>query len=201
MKRTPASDSAKKIAKYLRKERPDYLYMKEVFRYLRKELGIKVDKKSKKLPYVPSEDEIIRYYNVVWKSKNIQNMVIIKTLLYTGIRVGELVSVKIEDINLDDMVIKIINGKGSKDRIVPFPNSFKEVLAMHINSSLKKGSIYLFESDRLKKPYTERGIRKILMEYTKTAKMTKSISPHKLRHFLFTWMKKQGIDDSFIFWS
>ena len=46
--------------------------------------------------------------------------------------------------------------------------------------------------------YSERGIRKILMNYTKSAGMDRSISPHKLRHFLFTWMKKQGVDDALI---
>ena len=55
----------------------------------------------------------------------------------------------------------------------------------------------MFESS-WKKPYTDRGIRKILAQYSKTAGMEHSISPHKLRHFLFTWLKKQGIDDALI---
>ncbi len=48
------------------------------------------------------------------------------------------------------------------------------------------------------KRYTDRGIRKILAKYTKLAGLTHSLSPHKLRHFLFTWLKKQGIDDALI---
>ncbi len=46
--------------------------------------------------------------------------------------------------------------------------------------------------------YTDRGIRKILAVYSKEAGMKHSISPHKLRHFLFTWLKKQGIEDALI---
>jgi len=195
--RTSAPMKAKQIAKQLRKERPDYFYLKEIFKYLRKELDIKVQKTPKKLPYVPTEEEMTKYYKEVWDSKNIQNMVIIKVLLYTGIRVGELVKVKIEDVDLDNGTIKVINGKGGKDRIVPFPTTFKEVLAMHINAAEKKEAKYLFESVR-REAYSERGIRKILMNYTKSAGMDRSISPHKLRHFLFTWMKKQGIDDALI---
>src|SRR5262249_33730348 len=61
----------------------------------------------------------------------------------------------------------------------------------------QKGAIYLFESVR-KKPYTDRGIRKILENYTKEAGLTQPLSPHKLRHFLFTWLKKQGVDDALI---
>lgn len=61
----------------------------------------------------------------------------------------------------------------------------------------KIGAKYLFESS-WKKPYTDRGIRKILMQYTKEAGIEESISPHKLRHFLFTWLKKQGVEDALI---
>lgn len=93
--------------------------------------------------------------------------------------------------------IRIHQGKGKKDRVVPFPSIFKEVLAIHAYSMAKKGAIYLFESIR-KKPYTDRGIRKILANYTKEAGLSQPISPHKLRHFLFTWLKKQGIDDALI---
>lgn len=49
-----------------------------------------------------------------------------------------------------------------------------------------------------KKPYSDRGVRKILARYTQAAGITASISPHTLRHFLFTWLKTQGIDDAFI---
>jgi site-specific recombinase XerD len=49
-----------------------------------------------------------------------------------------------------------------------------------------------------KKPYSDRGVRKILARYTQAAGITTSISPHALRHFLFTWLKTQGIDDALI---
>lgn len=55
----------------------------------------------------------------------------------------------------------------------------------------------VFESS-WSKPYSDRGIRKILEKYSKLAGMTKNISPHALRHFLFTWLKKKGIDDALI---
>jgi integrase/recombinase XerD len=192
-----AKQKAKQIAKYFRQERADYLYIKAVFRQLRQELNITVTKTPKKLPYVPTEEEIKKYYSTVWQSKNMQHVVMIKTLLYTGIRVTELISVKINDIDIDTCQIKLNQGKGKKDRIVLFPKSFKETFAMHIASALKKGNIYLFESS-WKKKYSDRGIRKILEHYTKEAGIEISISPHKLRHFLFTWMKKQNIDDTLI---
>ena len=63
--------------------------------------------------------------------------------------------------------------------------------------SAAPGAAFLFESS-WKKPYSDRGVRKILARYTKAAGITASISPHTLRHFLFTWLKTQGIDDALI---
>ena len=60
-----------------------------------------------------------------------------------------------------------------------------------------KGANYLFESVR-KRKYTDRGVRKMLARYARAAGITRSMSPHKWRHFLFTWLKKEGIDDALI---
>lgn len=74
---------------------------------------------------------------------------------------------------------------------------FREILAIHVHNSKAKKQEYLFEST-WQKQYTDRGIRKILAKYTQKAGIKHSVSPHKLRHFLFTWMKKQGVDDALI---
>ena len=196
--RTPVKEKAKQLCKLLKTESPDYNYLREVFRQIRKDLNIVVDAGSpKKLPYVPTEEEIAKYYSAVWKSRNMQHVVLIKTLLYTGVRVTELIHIKLTDIDFDRCQIRINQGKGKKDRIVPFPNSFREILAIHVDNSKSKKQEYLFEST-WKKQYTDRGVRKILAKYTQEAGIEHSISPHKLRHFLFTWMKKQGVDDALI---
>ena len=195
--RTPVREKAKQFSKLLVKENPDYNYLRELFRHIRFELQIEPGKQPNALPYVPTEEEVKKYYTVVWQSRNMQNVIITKTLLYTGVRVSELVRILISDVDFDRCQIRINQGKGKKDRIVPFPESFKEVLAIHAQSVTKKGGKYLFESS-WKKPYTDRGIRKILAIYSKEAGMKHSISPHKFRHFLFTWLKKQGIEDALI---
>jgi len=66
-----------------------------------------------------------------------------------------------------------------------------------MSNTAEKLTSYLFESS-WKKPYSDRGIRRILEKYSKLAGMSQNISPHKLRHFLLTWLKKQGIDDALI---
>ena len=195
--RTPPSKMAKQLVKYLRPQRPNYNYLRDLFRHLRKELEVPVRTAPKKLPLIPTEEEIKKYYEAVWQAKNTQHLVMIKTFLYTGIRVGELIKVKISDIDFEGCQIRINRGKGGKDRVVPFPVSFREILSMYVTQIQEKKFVYLFESS-WKKAYSDRGIRKILMRYTQAAGIESSVSPHKLRHFLLAWLKKQGIDDALI---
>lgn len=195
--RTPAKKKARQLARNLRSERPDYAYLKQVFRYLREELDVQPECAPKKLPYVPSEEEIRGYYKTVWEARRSQDIVLIKTLLYTGVRVSELVNIRLDEVDFDRCQIRINKGKGSKDRLVPFPPTFKETLALHATEIKKRGATYLFESS-WKKKYTDRGVRKILARYADVAGLKHPVSPHKLRHFLLTWLKKQGLDDALI---
>jgi integrase/recombinase XerD len=130
--RTPPSKMAKQLVKYLRPQRPDYNYLRDLFRHLRKELDVPVTTTQKKLPIIPTEEEIKKYYEAVWQAKNIEHMVMIKILLYTGIRVSELIRVKISDIDFERCQIRINQGKGGKDRVVPFPIVFREILSMYV---------------------------------------------------------------------
>src|SRR5919204_4334914 len=81
--------------------------------------------------------------------------------------------------------------------MVPFPEPFKETLALHMERMREKGATHLFESS-WKKRYSERGVRRMLERYAQAAELERNVSPHQLRHFLFTWLKKQGIDDALI---
>lgn len=200
MKRTSAAKKAEELAKYLRNERPDYNYLLALFQNIRKILDVPVTSKSKKLPYVPTEEEIRKFYKSIWENNSnakMQHIILIKTIIYTGVRVSELIKIKIDDINFNDCQIHIRLGKGKKDRIVPFPIIFRESLALYVASVQKDNAVYLFESS-WKKPFSDRGIRKILEKYNLIAGIKHPISPHKLRHFLFTWLKRQGIDDALI---
>src|SRR2546425_11680018 len=195
--RTPPRKKAKELEKLLRTERPDYSYLKSVFRALREELEIAVPRKEVRLPEIPTEDDIRRFYQTVWNCRNFADMALIKTLFYTGVRVSELVAIRLDEVDVERCQIRITQGKGSKDRQVLFPHSFRELLALHIEQMRNKGAIYLFESVR-KHKYTDRGVRKMLARYAIQAGITRSMSPHKWRHFLFTWLKKEGIDDALI---
>jgi integrase/recombinase XerD len=130
--RTPPSIKAKELAKLLRAERADYPYLKSVFRALRTELEISMPRKKERLPEVPTEDDIRRFYQAVWNCRNFADMVLIKTLFYTGVRVSELVSIRIIEVDVERCQIRITQGKWNTDRLVPFPSSFRELLALHM---------------------------------------------------------------------
>ena len=77
------------------------------------------------LPAVPSEDELRGYYQVVWQARRTSDMVLIKSLLYTGVRLSEPVTIRLAHVDFDRCQIRITAGKGGKDRIVPFPTRSK----------------------------------------------------------------------------
>src|ERR1019366_7259847 len=105
-------------------------------------------------------------------------MVLIKTLFYTGVRVSELVNIRLDEVDLDRCQIRITRGKGNKDRVVPFPDSFKETLGQHMDLLHGKGATYLFESS-WKKKYSDRGVRRMLERYAKAAGLEHNVSPHQ----------------------
>lgn len=198
IKKVTVPQRAKQIAEIIQVDKPDYYYLKELFRGLRKELEIKRDTEPKKMPYVPSTEEIKQYYDVVWNSQNKKHMIMIRLMLYTGIKSSELVKIKITDINLAKCLIRILNdSKNHKERFVPFYDNLKKSLSDYIKEIKQTGAEYLFESN-WKAPYSPQSIRKILTEYSRLANMKETITPGKLRHFLFVWMKEQAVDDDLI---
>lgn len=197
--RTPVRTKAKQVAKLLSHETPDYNYLRELFRHLRKELKVFVPKKNtaKQMVTSISAKELANFYKQLKQEGNNQNQIIIKVLVYTGIRVSELVNVMIEDIDFAKCQIRIRKGIRGQERIVPFPKAFKEDLIAHVIEMQERKAQYLFESS-WKKPYTDRGIRKMMSLYSKKAGLKENISPNTLRKFLLSWLKKQGIEDAMI---
>ncbi len=136
--RTPPKKKARELAQYFRVERADYPYLISVFRALREELEIQVPQSTTRLPEVPTEEELRRFYQAVWNCRNFADMVLIKTLFYTGIRVSELVAIRLDEVDVERCQIRITQGKGHKDRQVPFPLPFRELLARICRACVRK---------------------------------------------------------------
>ena len=185
-------EAAKKIVRLLKPNCPDYHYLKKVFQHTRELLDIKPEKARKRLPELLTDTELITFYEAVWNARNTNHLVMIKLLIYTGIRNAELTNVQIKDIDLTNCTVRIEQGKGKKDRYVLFPMSFRGELAQYIEKQKLNGAKFLFESNRLG-AFSTRRIRQIIKEYSDQSGIEKRVYPHLFRHQIITYLTRKGI--------
>lgn len=121
----------------------------------------------------------------------VRDRLLLEMLYATGMRVGEIENVKLNDLNLYDNSIKIL-GKGNKERIVYFGEYAREILDMYIK--LRDDSCpYLFINNR-KERLTARGIRYIIDKIVSKASLDTKVSPHMFRHSFATHLLNEGCD-------
>jgi site-specific recombinase XerD len=148
----------------------------------------KSPKIPKDVPEVLTREEILRLFNAASSKKS---LLIMKLLYSTGLRVSECAKLKINDLNLEDREGWVRMGKGKKDR--PFDLSVKivEDLRKHIQT-LDEGVVYLFPGKN--GHITTRNIQKIIDNAARKAKISKKVTPHKLRHSFATHYLEKGVN-------
>ncbi len=156
-------------------------------------------KKERTLPTFLHPNELDDLFNIPNLNTPLghRNRLIMELLYSTGIRVGELVKIRIKDLNLNDLTIKVM-GKGKKERYVLFGSPLKKILKDYLKETrlkLLKGK----ESDYLLinkngNPLSDRGVRLIIDTIVKKSSLSKKISPHVLRHTFATHMLNEGAD-------
>lgn len=181
--------------------------LRSFFKYLKRTSIIKNNpmtlisnpKAEKKLPKVVYSNELETILSVpdITKPIGCRDSLILELLYSTGIRVGELVNIKISNINMNKKEIKIF-GKGSKERIVLYGDKCDRLLNIYLDNmrfklANEKSLDYLFLS-KTGKPINVREIRFIIDEIVKEAGLKIHISPHVLRHTFATDMLNNGAD-------
>lgn len=155
-------------------------------------------KLDKKLPNFLYTNDLEQLLNTPKTDEiyGIRDSLILELLYSTGIRVSELVNIKLKDINYDDKQIKI-KGKGNKERYVLFGNVCLKKINQYISNSRtildKKNSDYLilnYNGDKI----TSRSIEKILKKYQQLADLKINVTPHTLRHTFATHLLDGGAD-------
>ena len=155
-------------------------------------------KKEKRLPRYFEYNELEELFKVpdLKDPFGQRNRLILEMLYATGMRVGELVSIKVKDINVEEGTILIL-GKGNKERITHFGEYAKDILLLYLEDGYKKlnknNLDYLFINNKATK-LTERGVRDILNSIIKKTDLSKHISPHMLRHTFATHLLNEGCD-------
>lgn len=161
---------------------------------------IESPKVGMKLPDTLSEDEIDAIINAVDLSKpeGERNRAILETLYGCGLRVSELINLKLSDLFFDEGFIKV-TGKGDKQRFVPivettqkFINIYKEQIRPHID--IKKGHEDILFLNRRGKQLTRAMIFTIIKQLAESIGLKKNISPHTFRHSFATHLLQNNAD-------
>lgn len=159
---------------------------------------LNLPKKERKLPVFFEYNELELLFDVpdINTSLGQRDLLILELLYATGIRVSELVGIKVNDISMNENSIYIL-GKGNKERIVYFEDIAKEALEQYLKDGRrelnKKNSSNLFLNNN-GGDLTTRGVRDILDRIIKKTTMSKNISPHMLRHSFATHLLNEGCD-------
>lgn len=180
--------------------------LKVFFRFLAREEYVSEDpteamespKLWKRLPETLSVNEVERII-LASRGKNAQNirdLAILELLYASGLRISELVNLKLVDVNLEIGFVKC-RGKGGKERIVPMGKKAAGAIEVYVKQArgkyLKGTSDYIFLNKSGKK-ISRQSCWKILKKYASLASVKKNISPHTLRHSFATHLLEHGAD-------
>lgn len=149
-------------------------------------------RKEHKLPKVISKEEIITIIN---NTNNIKHRCIISLLYSAGLRRGEILNLKITDIDSKRMLIHINKAKGNKDRYSLLSNTVLKELREYYKEW--KPKTYLFEG-KIGQKYSAESIAKILKKASEKAGIHKKVTPHMLRHSFATHLLENGTNLRYI---
>lgn len=158
---------------------------------------LKIDRPFKPafLPTILSLEEIKLLFD---NTSNLKHRTILKTIYGCGLRISEVINLKLEHIDGDRNCIAIKQGKGRKDRLVPLPEELLTELRLYYRAYKPKA--YLFEgipqkaTEDIVVPYSASSIRAFLKLAVKRSKILKKVTPHTLRHSYATHLYEHGVN-------
>ncbi len=149
-------------------------------------------RKEEKIPVVLSESEVAKIFNEI---TNLKHKAILMTIYSSGLRLNELLSLQIKDIDFDRDLIIIKQGKGRKDRQSVLSQSLKELLNQYYGEYRPKE--YVFEGQKGGK-YSPSSVQAIMKRAVKKVGIKKHATVHTLRHSFATHLLENGTDIRFI---
>lgn len=161
-------------------------------------IHIETPKKEQKLPAILSSQDVEKLLAINGQAPlDIRNKAMLEMLYATGLRVSELISLKVSDLHLTMGFVRCL-GKGSKERIVPLGDVAKDAIENYISYSrstiLKKKKEDILFLNQHGRPLTRQGFWKILKSVAKDRQIEKNITPHTLRHSFATHLLENGAD-------
>lgn len=167
-------------------------YFEQILLRPRRTYTLDRPKKDIVLPTVLSKQEIS---TIIGSIQNLKHKAIISTIYGGGLRISEVIALKITDIDSQNERIWIRNSKGNKDRITLLPNNLLILLRLYYKKH--KPNTYLFEGIN-GKPYSSTSIRKIFGKACSKSKINKKVTVHTLRHSFATHLMENGTNLRYI---
>ncbi len=149
-------------------------------------------KKEKHLPVILSKEEISALIKAV---RNLKHRTIIMVIYSAGLRLSELLNLKIDDIDFERMLIHVVSGKGKKDRYTILSERLTEVLQQYMYAY--RPSLYLFEG-QYGGSYSAKSVQNIVKKGVLAAGISKHATVHTLRHSFATHLLENGTDLRYI---
>lgn len=167
-------------------------FYKYVVRQPNKFRFIEYCKRSRKLPIVLSVEEMQR---IIFSCENLKHKTILCLMYSTGVRVGEVINLRVCDIDSSRMVINILDAKGGKDRQVTLDPTMLDLLRVYFKEYKPKDFLF---NGQFEAYYSARSIAQFLQKYANLAGIKKRVYPHLIRHCNATHLLEAGTDMSII---
>lgn len=164
------------------------LFYKEMYNREIDFLPVYPTRRPSPLPNIISTKEVKA---ILESHNNLKHRAMLTVIYALGLRSGELINMRIEDINGDRNQILIRSGKGNKDRVLPLPDSLKTLLRSYYTQY--KPKTYLF-CGRNGEKYAPESLRKVFKLALRKANINKKITLHSLRHAYATHLMDKGTD-------
>ena len=150
---------------------------------------IPTGRQPKKLPVVPSQEEVARFLDAITSPKH---RVILTVCYATGLRISEAVSLRPPAIDSQRMVIRVATGKGRKDRYVMLSPTLLKLLRIYWNEARPKE--WLFPGDQPEYPISRYAVEAACRQALEQSGLGKAITPHTLRHAFAVHLLESGAD-------
>lgn len=167
-------------------------YYEKVLKQPRMAYVLERPNRAKKLPKVLTEQEVLM---ILKNTPNIKHKTILSLLYSAGLRVGELIGLRVQDIVWDKNYLFVRGGKGKKDRITLLSEHVAFLLRKYLQKY--KPNYWVIENHE-RKQYSSSSVRAILKNSTKKAALRKRVNPHMLRHSFATHLLEKGTDLRYI---